>query len=140
MMRRLSVLVAAGLAACTQSPSPTPATSMGTRTTDLSTQNQAVQNLGLSTTPSAATSTAPTTSSAPTVIDQGKRFIYADVYVDLNDPTSQRQLAGYLLKPEVWMLDKFENTSGTARHFRFRKLAGPDGTALPEIDPLIQKP
>ena len=83
--------------------------------------------------PTGATPTLPATS-APT--DQ--RFIYADVYVDMTNPTGQRALAAYFSKPQVWMIDKFEMLTDTLRHFRFRKVAGQNSQPLPDVDPLLQ--
>lgn len=71
----------------------------------------------------------------PAAVDSSKRFEYADLYVSLTDPQGQRALAPYFLKSDVWTIDKFEQLSDTLRHYRFRRLAGPDGKSLPEVDP-----
>lgn len=76
----------------------------------------------------------------PAAVNSTQRFEYVDLYVSLGDPVGQRQLAPYLLKSEVWTIDKFENLSDTLRHYRFRRLVGTDGKSLPEVDPLAPRP
>ena len=83
--------------------------------------------------PTGATPTLPATPA-----QNDKRFVYADVYVDMTNPTGQRALAAYFSKPEVWTIEKFEMLTDTLRHFRFRKLAGQNGQPLPDVDPLLQ--
>jgi hypothetical protein len=129
MMRRLIVVLTLGVASCqtTSSPSPTPTTIASG--SDPVQKAEALQNAGV------VNSNPQDAGLAPVAIDQSKHFVFADVYVSLGDPTGQRQLAPYLLKPEVWTIDKFENVSDTQRHYRFRRIAGPDGKALPDVDP-----
>lgn len=76
----------------------------------------------------------------PAPVNSSQRFEYVDLYVSLGDPTGQRQLAPYFLKPEVWTIDKFENLTDTLRHYRFRRLVGSDGKPFPEVDPLAPRP
>jgi len=100
-------------------------------------QAQQLQNQGVSNTDRPNTPSEPLNTSAsekPLVIDSTKRFEYADVYTDLEDPTGQRELVRYLLKPEVWMLIKCEMLTATSKHYRFQKLTSSDGRVMPEVD------
>ena len=124
LMRGLLLALTASLASCqalTQALSP------------VDTAASATQNSGAP----PSTSLSPTEAAAlkPAAVDTSRRFEYADVYVSMTDPTGQRQLAVYFMKPEVWTIDRFEQVSDTLRHYRFRRLAGQDGKSLPEVDP-----
>jgi hypothetical protein len=134
MMRRLIFLLPLGLTSCistSNTPSPTPTTIASG--SDPVQKTEALQNAGVG--PSQPQNAGP----APVAIDPSKHFVYADVYVDLGDPVGQRQLAPYFLRPEVWTIDKFESVSDTQRHYRFRRIAGPDGKALPDVDPFAPR-
>jgi hypothetical protein len=100
-------------------------------------QTQRLQEQGVSGTPRPNTPSEPLNTGAsekPLVIDTTKRFEYADVYTDLGDPTGQRELVRYLLKPEVWTLIKCEMLSDTSKHYRFQKLTSGEGRVMPEVD------
>ncbi len=75
----------------------------------------------------------------PATVDRSQKFEIVDLYVDPASPDDQRQLAPYLLKAVEgeWMLVKFEYRSPTQRYYRFQRIARSDGTALPQVDPLL---
>jgi len=76
----------------------------------------------------------------PLSVEATRRFEYVDLYVSMGDPVGQRKLAPYILKGEIWTLDKFENVTDTLRHYRFRRMVGTDGKAMPDLDPLSPRP
>jgi hypothetical protein len=137
MARTALVAWALALASCQAAPSsnssnPSNPTTLTTGT-DPAQKAEALRRAGVSSTPLEETGLRP----AP--IDTSKRFEYADVYVSLGDPNGQRQLAQYFFKQDVWSLDKFESLSDTLRHYRFRRLLGTDGKALPYVDPFAPR-
>jgi hypothetical protein len=67
-------------------------------------------------------------------IDINKKLEFADVEVNLEDPTGMRALVPYLLKPETWTLIKCDMKSPTSRSYRFQKVASNDGKSLPDVD------
>lgn len=56
---------------------------------------------------------------------------YADVYIDMGDPTGMRAIVPYLMKPEVWSLIQVD-MSGSSKHYRFMKVS--TGVQSPEVD------
>lgn len=69
-------------------------------------------------------------------VDHTKKLEYVDLEVDLAVPASSRPLALYILKPEEWTLVKMDLVSATQRRYRFQRVAGTNGRALPDVDPL----
>ncbi len=69
-------------------------------------------------------------------VDTTKKLEYVDLEVDLAVPSSSRPLALYILKPEEWTLVKMDLVSATQRRYRFQRVAGTNGRALPDVDPL----
>ena len=126
-----AVLLAGLLASCNMSPSPDSTTIASG--TDSVQKDEALRRAGVAPKPLEETGL------RAAAIDRSKRFEYVDLYVSMGDPTGQRQLAPYFLQQEVWTLDKFENLSDTLRHYRFRRIVGPDGKALPSVDPFAPR-
>lgn len=78
---------------------------------------------------------APSSSATKTItFDTARKLEYADVWVDMGDPTGQRALVPYLMKPKDWMLIGCEMTSTTSKHYRFMKVSSNTGTELPDVD------
>jgi hypothetical protein len=73
---------------------------------------------------------------APVAVDANQRREYEDVYVDMKDPNGQKGLVYYLMKPDVWHIDKVVQMTPTTKHWRFWRVARTDGKAMPEVDPL----
>ena len=69
-------------------------------------------------------------------VDTSKKLEFVDLEVDLAVPSSSRPLALYILKPEEWTLVKMDLVSATQRRYRFQRVAGTNGRALPDVDPL----
>lgn len=67
-------------------------------------------------------------------VDTTKRLEYVDIWTDLSDPSSQRALVPYLLKPQEWMLIKCEMLSPTSKHYTFQRVTTADGRSLPQVD------
>jgi hypothetical protein len=64
-------------------------------------------------------------------IDTSRKLEAVDLYVDMRDQNSMRQLVPYLLQNEEWMLVKSEYTSATTRHYRFQRIStGAEPTPL----------
>ncbi|HEX7896668.1 MAG TPA: hypothetical protein VF950_02840 [Planctomycetota bacterium] len=140
-MRRASPLLLALLAACSTTPTDGADSSIahaaGPRSSEMAARLQN-QNPNLTTTPEAAaasTNTSPGSLTAP-AIDANQRREYADVYVDLKDPSGQKPLVYYLMKPEEWHIEKVSQLTPTTKHWRFWRVARTDGKAMPEVDPL----
>ncbi|HLY07702.1 MAG TPA: hypothetical protein VKW04_00220 [Planctomycetota bacterium] len=99
---------------------------------------------GIATTTSTSTAGATAATTTPTLpsptatksvtFDSARKLEYVDVYVDMGDPTGQRALVPYLMKPKDWMLVGCEMTSTTAKHYRFMKVSTNDGRELPDVD------
>lgn len=87
----------------------------------------------------AASSAAPAGGAASVAVDANRKREYADVYVNLKDPSGQKGLAYYLMKPEEWTIEKVTQVSPTVKHWRFWRIVRTDGKALPEVDPLKPK-
>ncbi len=84
---------------------------------------------------STATASGPPTSGTQnTTFDSTKSLEYADVYVDMGDPTGMQALVPYLMKPKDWMLIGCEMTSATSKHYRFMKVASNTGQELPDVN------
>ena len=134
MARTAAVAWALILASCQAAP---PSSNPATLTTGTNPDEKAaaLSKAGVALSPAESTGLR----AAP--VDSTKHFEYRDVYVNMGDPDGQRQLAYYFTPKQInpWMIDKFENLSDTLRHFRFRRLAGPDGKSLPDVDPLAPK-
>jgi ABC-type Fe3+-hydroxamate transport system substrate-binding protein len=156
-MRRFAPLLLGLLAACGQvrpvDPTDTTiANATGQKATDTAKMVQNANAAGQPTTAPAAAPTTPAPGSsaaaaastpgavAPVAVDTRQKREYADVYVDLKDPTGQKSLASYLLKPEEWNIEKVTQVSPTVKHWRFWRVVRTDGKALPEVDPLRPKP
>ena len=94
-----------------------------------------------------ATETAPapgarpeSTGTAPIVpIDRNRKLETVDVFTDLMDPSSSKQLVSYLMRPEEWMVLRVDMPSPTTRWWRFQRVARTDGTAMPDVDPLRRR-
>lgn len=69
-------------------------------------------------------------------VNSSLKLEFVDLDVDLAVPSSSRPLALYILKPEEWTLVKMDLVSATQRRFRFQRIAGTNGRALPDVDPL----
>ena len=82
----------------------------------------------------AATASTPVSGSQTVTFDSTKKLEYADVYVDMGDPTGMQALVPYLLKPKDWMLVGCEMTSATSKHYRFMKVASNTGQELPDVN------
>ena len=128
-MRVASVLLSLALAACSAGPPPVRpiATSANTFATPEAAAAQAQKN------PSTALGE-PALKLAP--IDKTRELQMVEFTVDQSDPKSMRQLAPYILKPDVWVLVKREPLSTTSYRFKFQRLISAEGKAIPEIDPL----
>lgn len=138
LMKPLAATLLLGLASCAnlvQTDSPTPSSGMQPAGANLTPGRDVIgETIEKVTTP------AEQAGLRTAAIDSSKRFEYADVYVSFTDPTGQRALAAYFMKPEIWTIDKFEQLSDTLRHYRFRRLAGQNGKSLPDVDPFAPKP
>ncbi len=66
--------------------------------------------------------------------DTAKKLEYVVVYVDMGDPTGQRALVPYLMKPKDWMLIKCEMLGATSKHYTFMRVSTADGHSLPQVD------
>lgn len=148
-MRRSTSLLLALLAACRTAPSDPGDTSIahagGASSTEMAKMLQDKNHTPKTSSPSeqqapgtqATTSAAPVPGiAAPLALDTNQKREYADVYVDLKNPTGQKELVSYLLKPDEWHIHKVVQTSPTTKHWRFWRVARTDGKAIPEIDPL----
>ena len=147
LMRRLAPLLLALLAAC-QTGAPagsgdrTIAHATGSQPTDLA---RSVQGKSLAPqTTGAGETQAPQGPSASSIvapaIDTNQRREYAEVYVDLKDPSGQKGLVSYLMKPDEWHIEKVSQLTDTVKLWRFWRVARTDGKSMPEIDPLRPKP
>jgi hypothetical protein len=83
---------------------------------------------------SAAVPVSTPTATKTVSFDTSKKLEYVDIYVDMTDPSGQRALVPYLLKPKDWMLIGCDMTSTTSKHYRFMRVSTADGQALPEVD------
>jgi hypothetical protein len=141
MSRSLLPLLCLSLSACgmipglgsgnSSSSSASPGTTMGTTTA-----SAGVQGATAATT---ADTSAPTAVTAPTAtktvsFDTAKKLEYVDLYVDMSDPSGQRALVPYLMKPKDWMLVGCDMTSISSKHYRFMRVSTVDGKELPEVD------
>ena len=161
-MRRFAPLLLILPAACGQvrPVDPTDTTiahATGPKTTDMSKMVQDTNAGGQPTTaPTGAPKTpAPGTSAgaataasaeaapgalAPAAVDTRQKREYADVYVDMTDPSGQKVLASYLLKPEEWNIEKVVQLTPSKKHWRFWRVVRTDGKSMPEVDPLRTPP
>jgi hypothetical protein len=105
-------------------------------------KNSAAKLSGTSDNPAPGTQATPGASTAavgaagPVAVDANQKREYADVYVDMTDPSGQKGLVSYLLKPEEWYVEKVVQLTPTTKHWRFWRILRTDGKALPEVDPL----
>jgi hypothetical protein len=118
------------------------AASGATAAADPSATDPSASTTTTTTTTGAATTTtpapvtpAPTTSATKSItFDTTKKLEYVDVWVNMSDPSGQRALVPYLMKPKDWMLVGCEMTSTTSKHYRFMKVSSTDGKELPDVD------
>lgn len=114
-------------------------------TSSASTAAAAIASTANSTTAGADPTVAPPTTSSATPVPTGsanktitfdsvRKLEYVDVYVDMGDPSGQRALVPYLMKPKDWMLVGCEMTSTSSKHYRFMKVSTQDGRELPDVD------
>jgi hypothetical protein len=139
-MKKLLPLLCVALSACNLIPGLNSGanSSSGTPTAPTSTTTVTAGVQGATTTTPADTSAAPAPS-APSAtktvtFDTSKKLEYVDVYVDMSDPSGQRALVPYLMKPKDWMLIGCDMTSTSSKHYRFMRVSTADGQALPEVD------
>ncbi|HLY73135.1 MAG TPA: hypothetical protein VKU80_03370 [Planctomycetota bacterium] len=108
--------------------------------TGTTTASAGVQGAAPTTTPVSTPDVPPTTASAaPTAtksvtFDTSKKLEYVDLYIDMGDPSGQRALVPYLMKPKDWMLIGCDMTSTSSKHYRFMRVSTTDGKELPEVD------
>ena len=131
LMRSLAAAFPALLLASCFAPSPAPIASSGAPAP--AAQAADLQAKGVSDSPPPA----PTPRGAN--VAPGRKLETVDVFVDLADPNSGRQIAPYLLKPEEWSLIKSDQTSPTTKHYRFQRVVTAEGEKTPQIDPLLPK-
>jgi hypothetical protein len=142
IMKRAAVpLLSLALSACSMIPGMNSgSSSTGYSTTDPSgaTTTTATSSTATSsaTTTAAATETPASTPTATTSVtfDTAKKLEYVDVYVAMGDPTGQRALVPYLMKPKDWMLIKCEMLGATSKHYTFMRVSTADGHSLPQVD------
>ncbi|HVR87826.1 MAG TPA: hypothetical protein VMU54_26145 [Planctomycetota bacterium] len=136
-MKKLLPVLCLGLSACSLIPGLGSGSSSGSPAVPTSTTTVTAGVQGATTTtPDTSAAPAPTAPSATKTItfDTSKKLEYVDVYVDMSDPSGQRALVPYLMKPKDWMLIGCDMTSTSSKHYRFMRVSTADGQALPEVD------
>jgi hypothetical protein len=83
---------------------------------------------------------APAPSASPDVpVDRNRKLETVDVFTDLKDPSTQKQLVSFLMKPDEWMVVRVDMPSATTRWWRFQRVARTDGRSMPDVDPLRRR-
>jgi hypothetical protein len=135
LMRILTAATLLALAACaSQGPAPRPISSASNpgAVSTTSTATEAAKTV------QASRESGPPPAASPAVktiqMDATRRLEAVDVFVDMRDQNSMRQLVPYILQNEEWMLVKSEYITPTTRHYRFQRIASASET-IPLTDP-----
>jgi hypothetical protein len=90
--------------------------------------------------PTAPGAAAEATGIAPNVsIDRNRRLETVDVFTDLMDPGTSKNLVSFLMRPDEWLVVRVDMPSPTTRWWRFQRVARTDGKSMPDVDPLRRR-